>query len=286
MGLATDRLEFVGAAAAEIDRLVVRGHDRAGEYPDKPAAMVELTAFPHLLSFAAIVLLKRPLVRADIARIVPFTPMSLIDGLIDNNVAEGVVSEQDGQLVLTDGGRRAAEGVVAVQEAAMAEVWSAVPDHVKVVEQLATQAVQHGRAIGAPRTPSNFEVFAAVCDRPTLEGTTLRLITSVRYWRADTHARALAEADLRPFEAHALNRLWDAQRGVDRIGQGFGEPGSKGVASLEVRGLAESGAITGDGVDVRERIERETDVLTAPIYGSLDVAAQDELLAALRALPA
>jgi hypothetical protein len=128
-------------------------------------------------------------------------------------------------------------------------------------------------------------LFAAVCDRPTKEGRVLRLITAVRYWRSDAHGRALAEAGLDPFEAHALNRLWDVHRGVDRVGQGFAKPGRTGVASLEARGLADSGAITAEGIKVRQRIESETDRLTAPVYDAIDEPSREQLLAAMSALP-
>jgi hypothetical protein len=128
-------------------------------------------------------------------------------------------------------------------------------------------------------------LFAAVCDRPTAHARVLRLITAVRYWRSDAHGRALADGDLRPFEAHALNRLWDEHRGLDRVGQGFAKPGRKGVASLEARGLARSDGITMEGIKLREHIERETDRLTAPIYDPLDEPSREQLLAAIRALP-
>jgi hypothetical protein len=285
MGLAVEERAFVSAVAAEIDRVVVRGHERAADFHDMPPAVTQMTAFPQLLSSAAIVLLDRPMTRADVARIIPYTPSALVDGLVDNNIAEGVVSERDGPVELTDRGRAAAEGIVFVQEAAFAELWSAAAHEVKTVGSLLTRAVDRARTVEAPRTPSNFTLFAAHCDRPTEDGKVLRLITSVRYWRSDAHARAIAEADLRPFEAHALNRLWDAHRGVNRIGQGFDRPGQKGVASLEARRLAESGAITREGVELREEIERETDRLTAPIYDSLDESSRDQLLTAISALP-
>jgi hypothetical protein len=285
MGLAADERAFVSTVAAEIDRLVVRGHERAAEYRDKPPSVTKMTAFPQLLDFAAIVLLEQPITRADIARIVPYTPSALVDGLVDNNVAEGVVSEREGELELTDGGRAAAEGIVAVQEAAFTDIWSSASDELDGVDRLLASVVRHGRSIGPPRTPSNFALFSAVCDRPTKPGRVLRLITAVRYWRADAHGRALIEADLRPFEAHALNRLWDAHRGLERVGQGFEKPGRKGVASLEVRGLAESGTITGDGIKLREQVERATDEFTAPIYDVIDEPSRQELAAALRALP-
>lgn len=113
----------------------------------------------------------------------------------------------------------------------------------------------------------------------------IRLITAVRYWRADAHLRALDDVELRPFEAHALNRLWDAHRGLDRIGQGFPESGRKGVASLEARGLADGGVITSEGIRLREQIEQDTDRFTATIYDRLEAAERDELLAALTSLP-
>jgi hypothetical protein len=285
MGLALDGLAFVSATAAEIDRLVVRGHERAGQVQDRPPAVAQMTAFPQLLSTAAIVLLEHPLTRADISRIVPYTPQALIDGLIDNNVGEGIVSERDGALALTEAGRAAAEGVVAIQEGVAADMWSSAGDEVQIADRHLGPAVHHARTAEPIRSPSNFELFAACCDRPTIEGRVLRLITSVRYLRADAHARALTETDLQPFEAHALNRLWDTHRGVDRVGQGFAEPGRKGVASLERRGLAEAGAITDAGIDLREQVERRTDELTAPVYDPLDEAAHEQLLAALRALP-
>ncbi len=167
----------------------------------------------------------------------------------------------------------------------MADVWSPAADQVTLVERLLAPIVQLARAAQPPRTPSNFALFASACERPTAAGRVLRLLTSVRYWRADAHGRALAEADLRPFEGHALNRLWDRHRGRDRVGQGFAEPGRKGVASLEARGLSRQGAITAEGSNLREQIERDTDRLTAPIYDPLDEPSQEQLLVAITALP-
>src|ERR687895_104635 len=122
--MTTTQLAIVSAVAAEIDRLVVRAHELAYDYPDKPEGVDQVTALPHLLNTAGIILLARPLTRDEVKGIVPYTPESLIDGLIDNNVAEGIVSEADGGIVLTDSGRAAAEGVVGVQEAAVARASS------------------------------------------------------------------------------------------------------------------------------------------------------------------
>lgn len=278
-------LAAVNAIASEIDRLVIRGHELAGGFPDKPPPLASLAAFPQLLDTAAIALLAGPMTRDRFAGVIPYTPRSLVDALIDNNVEHGIVAEPDGALELTEHGRQVAEALVDVQDAAVAGVWSVVPHAVESVAAILAPVVAHGLTIEPPRAPSNFALFAGVVDRPTPPGRTLRLITAVRYWRADAHLAALAGADLRPSEGHALNRLWDVHRGVTRPGQGFPDPGRKGVASLESRGLAADGVITTEGIALRERIEGETDRSTAPIYGTLDDDALGSLLAGVRSLP-
>ena len=90
--------------------------------------------------------------------------------------------------------------------------------------------------------------------------------------------------DSREREAHALNTLWDRQRGLVRLGQGLPDPG-RAVTVLEERGPAADGAITTEGISLRERIERDTDHRTGPLYAELDQATRDGYLAALIALP-
>jgi hypothetical protein len=283
--LTANPLAFVNAVAAEIDRLVVRGHELAHEYPDKPEMLSQLTAHPALLNTAAIVLLAQPLTRDEMKGIVPYTPASLIDALIDNNIEEALVTEDDGRVALTDVGRAVAEAVVGVQEDSVARAWSAARDDVHTIEKVIRPVVERAETLVRPRTPCNFAIFAPHGSRPTIEGSVLRLMTAVRYWRADAHLRAIEDSGLERSEAHALNRLWDAHRGVERVGQGFPNPGRAAVASLERRGLAEDGTITAGGRDVRERIEEETDRLTAPLYEEVDESSSEELLRALRALP-
>src|SRR5688500_4958057 len=87
------RDELAARTAAEIDRLVVRGHEVAADHPDPPPVLAGLTAHPALLNTVAIVLLAQPITRADVTRTVPYTPARLITALIDNNVGEGVVVE-------------------------------------------------------------------------------------------------------------------------------------------------------------------------------------------------
>lgn len=283
--MTTTQLAFVSAVAAEIDRLVIRGHELAYDYPDKPQALSELTAFPQLLNTAAIVLFTQPLTRDRFKGIVPYSPPSLVDALIDNNVEEGVVTDDDGRIVLTDTGRVLAQALVDVQEHSVARAWLAVGNDVHTIESVLRSVVERATTLVPPRTPSNFALFAPHRTRSTIEGSVLRLMTSVRYWRADAHLRAIEDDGLDRPEAHVLNRLWDAHRGVDRIGQGFPNSGRKAAASLEQRGLADGGMITRDGIDVRERIEEESDRLTAPLYDEADEPSRQELLRALRALP-
>jgi len=283
--LTATQLAFVSAVAAEIDRLVIRGHELAHEYPDKPQALSEMTAFPHLVNTAAIVLLTQPLTRDEVKGIMPYTPGSLIDALIDNNIEEGVVTGDDGRIVLTDKGRVLADAVVGVQEGSVVRAWSAARDDVQAIQKVVRPVVERAETLVPPRTPSNFALFAPHGSRPTIEGSVVRLMTALRYWRADAHLRAIEDAGLERSAAHALNTLWDAHRGVERVGQGFPKPGRSAVASLEQRGLAADGTITADGTHVRERIEGETDQLTAPLYDDVDEPSSEELLRALRALP-
>jgi hypothetical protein len=272
---------FAGQAAEQIDRLVIAGHQMAAAV-DKPEQLKRLTAQPALLNTLAIVLLTRSFTRDDLGRVVPYLSPVLLDALIENNVIEGVVrSEGDGQLALTDDGREFAEAVVMVQERAIAELWQGQEPIVRSVETIVVPLVLGARDFDPPTTPAAFDLFAGVIDRPAPEGRVLRAITAMRYWRADAHRATLRAAGLEAHEAHALNRLWDAQRNVERVGQGRVDPGERGVAALEKRGLAQRGAITDVGLDQREAIEADTDARTMPLYDALDAASRDRLLAGL-----
>jgi hypothetical protein len=230
-------------------------------------------------------MLEHPLTRGDLGRILTYTPPGVVDALIENNVSEGLVLRHDEQLSLTPAGRAAAAGVVSVQDASVAELWAVAEAPLATVEEIAVPLVRRGRQIAAPASPSTFEIFARVPDRPTPAGRVLRAITAMRYWRADAHRAALDAAGLVARDAHALNRLWDSHRGVSRVGQGFPEPGAKGVAALEAAQLAAGGAITPLGIELREQVELDTDRRTAPLYMGLDASSRDRLRSALFALP-
>ena len=276
--------QYAGAVASEIDRLVIRGHAVAAA-ADQPEPLAGLTVHTGLLSTAAIVLLAAPLVRDDVGRIMPYLPTPVADALIENNASEEVIERRGDELSLTDQGKVLARAMVDLQEDTIASLWAGSDDAMATVTDIADPIVRAALSGDAPSMPSAFHLFAAVTDRPTLAGRVLRTITAMRYWRADAHRAALHAVDLDPQQAHALNRLWDVKRGVERVGQGREEPGKRGVAALEQRGLADAGAITQAGVDLRETVETDTDVRTEPIYQGLNATGRDELLAALKALP-
>ena len=133
--------------------------------------------------------------------------------------------------------------------------------------------------------PSAFEVTQSLIDRPTQAGRVFRQLSALRYWRADAHRAAWSAAGLTVQEAHALNRLWDLDRGVVRVGQGDERPGRTGVAGLTDKGFAAGGAITDSGRAARAAIEADTDTRTLPIYAETSDDLRARFLTGLRALP-
>jgi hypothetical protein len=277
---------YPSEVAREIDRLVVRGHEVAGGHPTRPPPLGELDAHPALLNTVAVVLLDLSLGRDDVQRIVAYTPAHMVAALIDDNVAKGVVADDDGRVALTERGRPFADAIVTLQEDAIATMWAGAEPAMETVRAIAADVVDRAIELEPPIEPPTFPLFAAVWRRPELPAQVLRLITAMRYWRADAHRRALRDAGLAAHEAHALNRLWDVSRGVQRFGQGFPAPGGKGLADLQERGLADGEAITAAGIELREQVERATDEHTEPLYGGLDDGDRDRLLRGLRDLPA
>lgn len=274
---------YAGELAGVIDRIVVRGHEMAGSHPDATGVMGGLDAHPALLNTIAVVLRHQPVSRAQLGRILGYTPPAMVDFLLENNRSAGVVGPDD-PIALTPAGRAAADRLVALQDAVMVAAWADRTDAVAEVVATAPWIVSRGLA---PDTPDDavFPLFAEVWERPSEGGRALRLLTALRYWRADTHRAAVAAAGLTPAEAHALNRLWDIHRAVKRVGQGFADPGT-GVAGLERRGWAKEGVITPAGVEAREALERDTDVRSGVIHESARAEERDRLLAAVRALAA
>ncbi len=280
----TEPQSYEGRVAAQIDRLVIAGHEAAGADPNPPEAFLRLKARaqPALLTMAAVILTSHPIGRDDVITAQPYLSPRLMNALVDDNIAGGLVVEGEGGLALTEAGVEAAAAVVDLQETAAAAMWAGTD--LDAVESVSHALVERGSALPPLDHPAAFPLLAAVCARPSQAGRVLRLITALRYWRADAHRAAVKTAGLQPREAHALNTLWDRQRGLARLGQGAPDPG-RAVTVLEERGLAADGAITTEGVSLRERIEWDTDHRTGPLYAELDQATRDGYLAVLTALP-
>ncbi len=274
---------FVSTAAAEIDRLVVGGHMAVARHPARAAMLRGLPAQPGLLNSLAAVLLRGPVTRDEVGLVMTYTPPAMVTFLLDNNRAGGSL-EADDEVRLTDAGREFATRTVDIQEAVIADLWSGADDAVRIAGEFAAAAVGHATTLKA--SPGVFHLFAAVTDRPAPDARTMRLLTALRYWRADAHRRALAEVELLPRAAHALNVRWGRYRDVSRLGQGGPELSHKGLADLEDRGLAADGHITDDGVALREEIEADTDRRTEPAYDALDNEDRAAFLKALTALRA
>jgi hypothetical protein len=273
---------WVSDVAAEIDRLVVRVHGKAGELFAASELAQQMTAHPGLVNGLGTSLLDGPVPVEAVEVIYPYLPQHLRDMLIENNVAEGIVTVEDDKLVITDKGREPARLASVLLDESAAAMW---PESawLEAAEGGAMVAVLHGRALTAPMHPSAFGITQALIDRPTQPGRVFRLLSALRYWRADAHRAAWTAAGLNVAEAHALNRLWDLQRGVERVGQGEERPGRTGVAGLSTHGYAEGDVITELGVKAREAIEADTDARTEPIFATL--SDPELFLNALRNLP-
>jgi hypothetical protein len=96
-------------------------------------------------------------------------------------------------------------------------------------------------------------------------------VNCVREWRGDTHWTLVAAAGLSGIEASILHNSW---LGYERDWL----PRSRGSADdeiaigwhmLEGRGLARDGTVTADGLALRQRIEDDTDLLTARVWEML-----------------
>jgi hypothetical protein len=275
---------WVGDVAAEIDRLVVATHEKAQTlFADSELAKT-LKAHPGLVNGVGTSLLDGPVPVSSVAVIYPYLPERILQALIDNNVAEGIVEIVDGNLVCTDAGKQPAILASVLLDDSADAMWAS-DDTLVLVEETAHALADFARTLGPPMQPSAFELTVKLIDRPTLPGRVFRLLSALRYWRADAHRAAWSAAGLTVQEAHALNRLWDIKRDVVRVGQGEERPGRTGVAGLAEKGFAADDAITDVGVKARESIEADTDARTELIYAPLDEAARAAFLAGLQALP-
>jgi hypothetical protein len=267
-------LGWVNDVAFEIDRLIVAVYSNVGR--EFAAGWQLPNAHIAILQGVGSALLAHPVSVDSLRATYPYLPPAMLDALLQNNVDEGILTVAGEAMTLTDGIRSEAERQRALFASIPAGWWGERP----YLAEVATNAATFGATLAPLTTPSAFAVQV-----PLVDGSLFRSINALRYWRADAHRAAWAGAGLNVQEAHALNRLWDIDRGVERVGQGEPRPGRTGVAGLTDKGYAENKAITELGVKAREAIEADTDVRTEPIYATLDDAARAAFLTGLRELP-
>jgi helix-turn-helix protein len=274
-------MSWVGDLAAEIDRLVVAVHGRAGAEFAASELAATLNAHPGLINGLGTSLLQGPVPVESIEVIYPYSPPHVRDTLIENNLDGGLITIADGHLHVTEAGREPTRLASVLLDDSADALWHGAD--LGAVEQTSRALVEVGRKLPLPMQPSAFAVTEVLVDRPTQGGRVFRLLSALRYWRADAHRAAWSAAGLSVQEAHALNRLWDLDRGAVRVGQGDERPGRTGVAALTEKGFAAGESITDAGRVARAAIEADTDVRTEPIYEHL--ADREAFLDSLRKLP-
>jgi hypothetical protein len=96
-------------------------------------------------------------------------------------------------------------------------------------------------------------------------------VNCLREWRGDTHWALVAAAGITGIEASILHNAWlGYESGWLPTSRGSSaEEISSGWQLLEHRGLAEAGAVTAEGLALRQSLEDDTDRLTAPAWRSL-----------------
>lgn len=118
-------------------------------------------------------------------------------------------------------------------------------------------------------------------DDPVLSG--WHAVNCIREWRGDTHWALVAAAGLDGQEASVLHNAWlDYEDGWLPTSRGATPDDIAAAwAALAARGLAADGAVTPEGVALRQRIEDDTDRLTTTpwqLYGAAQTVALAEAL--------
>jgi|SRR5882757_3120341 len=104
-------------------------------------------------------------------------------------------------------------------------------------------------------------------------GALWRACEALRERRGDSHVVAYTALGLRPLDMHSLLELWLGTPAGSHSGiYGWSEAAiAASYARLEEQRLATNGALTAEGVDLREGIEATTDALEAPVVDALGV---------------
>lgn len=274
-------MSWAGDVAAELDRLVV------AIYEATSAALAPSWPFPNahpaVLHGIGSALLVGPVTVGGLHATYPYLPASMFEALVRNNVDEGVITLDGDVIGLTDAGRAQAQRTLGQFHDTVTAMWQR--RDLSGLERATAVAVAYAATRPTLAEPSAFAVQAPLTDQIELAPRLFRQLNALRYWRADAHRASWANAGLTVGEAHALNRLWGADRQVERVGQGDPRPGRTGVAALTARGLAADDQITDAGRTLREAIEAETDTGTAIAFESLDDATRVFVVRRLREIP-
>jgi len=102
-------------------------------------------------------------------------------------------------------------------------------------------------------------------------------VNCIREWRGDTHWAIVAAAGFTGAEASILHNAWIGYE-KDWLPKSRGssdDDTAAGWSSLESKGLVVDGEVTKEGIDVRQRIEDDTDRLTTTPWRLLGEAASN-----------
>lgn len=251
-------MDSARATAAEIDRLVISVHltarDRHGyEVWDQATAAGLESIF--LLNDVAEFLLSGRLTEPWLLR--RFRYMEEAD------VAEGLDALRDGgHIVMADDGYQAVprlagflDWLLAMRAEAAAELWS-TPADVADLDGAVT-------AVVATFPSEGFPLAADHRSLPDPHQPALRLhhhLTTLRYCRADAHGDAWAAEGMTASQAAALTTLWKGGSLAGDDGAGLAEAGWA---------MPDPWRITPAGVEIRDRIEVETDQRNNRAFASL-----------------
>ena len=149
--------------------------------------------------------------------------------------------------------------------------------------ELASAAVAGCDMTGRPMGAANQAVIAS--DEPHLQ--LWQALTAIREHRGDGHVHSLVRAGVAP--SHALVLQAASGRSPEdglRANRGWSDDDWAAAAeALAGTGLVDrEGRVTAAGLDLRQRIEDDTDRLAAPIVGAIGDAGAEELVSLLRPL--
>jgi len=152
-----------------------------------------------------------------------------------------------------------------------------------------------GRTVGvladavAAGKPDGRPIFAANRDLPAPDDVVERLwqyCTALREHRGDGHVSVLTTSGVDGLEAHVLYAAeHDVPASLLQEARGWTtEEWDAASGRLRSRGLLDDGALTADGLALRQRVESETDRLAAQPYAELGDDVRERLVADLSPL--